>query len=41
MVLSVQGADHHMVCKFHGEDDKQYEMIKSAIVDLAASPVRR
>ncbi|KAL2047327.1 hypothetical protein N7G274_001348, partial [Stereocaulon virgatum] len=36
-VLSILGADYHMICKFRGEDDKQYCKIKSALVTLATT----
>lgn len=36
--LIVAGADHHMVCKFSGEDDPNYPLIRDAIIELAASP---
>lgn len=39
--LIVAGADHHMVCKFNGEDDPNYPMIRDAIIQLAASPSGR
>ena len=39
--LVAQGADHHMVCKFRGEDDRNYPKIRNAIIELAAFPVGR
>ena len=39
--LIAAGADHHMVCKFSGEDDRNYPKIRNAIIELAASPIGR